>query len=73
MAQFHLKLTEGGVALLAKAAAGKPLSFQKMVMGDGNYSGDPAAMEAVISPIDFSEPQMLRRTGFFRYMPSIRF
>ena len=63
MAQFHLKLTEGGVALLAKAAAGKPLSFQKMVMGDGNYSGDPAAMEAVISPKKELSIYRLSRNG----------
>ena len=63
MAQFHLKLTEGGVALLAKAAAGKPLSFQKMVMGDGNYSGDPAAMKAVISPKKELSIYRLSRSG----------
>ena len=50
MAQFNLKLTKKGVLLLAQAAAGKTAIFQKMVMGDGYYSGDPAAVEAVISP-----------------------
>ena len=63
MAQFNLKLTTQGVLLLAKAAAGKTLHFQAIVMGDGSYSGDPSAVQSVISPKKNLEIYRVLRDG----------
>ena len=63
MAQFHLKVTEKGLLLFAKAAGGQALSFQKMVLGDGSYSGDAAGVEAVISPKRELLIQKVTRSG----------
>ncbi len=63
MAQFNLKLTEKGVLLLAQAAAGKTVVFQKMVMGDGSYSGNPESVEEVISPKQELPIYRLARNG----------
>ena len=63
MAQFNLKLTTQGVLLLAKATAGKTLHFQAIVMGDGSYSGDPSAVQSVISPKKELEIYRVLRDG----------
>ncbi len=63
MAQFNLKLTTQGVLLLAKATAGKTLHFQAIVMGDGSYSGDPSAVQSVISPKKNLEIYRVLRDG----------
>lgn len=50
MAQFEICITEKGRELLAASVSGEPLTFSKMVLGDGGYGGDLSQVEGVISP-----------------------
>ena len=50
MAQFEICITEKGRELLAASVGGEPLTFAKMVLGDGGYGGDLSQVEGVISP-----------------------
>ncbi len=50
MAQFEIAVTETGRALLAASIGGQAVTFTRMALGDGTYTGDLSGMEEMISP-----------------------
>ena len=71
MAQFNVTLTNNGAALLAKGVSGKTIQFQKMVMGDGSYSGSLSSVTAVVSPKKELAISKITRSGEIVILRSI--
>ena len=65
MANFQMTITDAGLSLLAASmtGAGKGLHFTKMEMGDAAYSGNLAAVTAVVSPKCELELSHMARSG----------
>lgn len=51
MAEFSLKLTQGGAELLAKAKLGKQLNFKYITLGSGVYEGNPQEATAFVNKV----------------------
>ena len=51
MAEFNLKLTQGGAILLAKAKLGKQLNFKYITLGSGVYEGNPQEATAFVNKV----------------------
>lgn len=63
MANFQMTVTDGGLKLLAESMTGEGLHFTKMEMGDAAYSGNLAAVTAVVSPRCQLELSHMARSG----------
>ena len=49
MAQFEIAVTEAGRALLAGSIGGQAVTFTRMALGDGLYTGDLSGVEEMLS------------------------
>ena len=58
-----MTITDAGLSLLAESMTGEGLHFTKMEMGDAAYSGNLAAVTAVVSPKCELELSHMARSG----------